>query len=53
LLVRLIYVAVDPLWSRAIYPLPLEHLLWTMSHPFSLAVTILITFYWYVERFNL
>jgi hypothetical protein len=46
-IIRLIYVAVDPLWSRAIYPLPLEHLLWTLSHPFSLAVTILITFYWH------
>lgn len=46
--VRLLYVSVDPFFSRSIYPLPLQHVLRTLSHPFSLGATILVTFYWYV-----
>jgi hypothetical protein len=46
-ILRLLYVAVDPIFSRQIYPFSATHALWTLSQPFTLTVTILITFYWH------
>jgi len=45
-LVRFVYVSVDPLFSRAIYYFLGGQILITLSIPFTLASTLLISLYW-------
>lgn len=46
LVVRIIAVTVDPIQSQRIFPYLLNQVLFTVSWPFSLMATLLITFYW-------
>jgi hypothetical protein len=44
---RIIAVTVDPIQSQRIFPYLLNQVLFTVSWPFSLMATLLITFYWH------